>query len=284
MLDDGLEDRGFVAHLMRRGARDDDRLGVDHFPHHAPARIGRGHQDRADAEPLGGHLLKVAEKRIRAGVGPRQGHSQPAEKRAEEGKQRAGLRQAQPEDRVHSRVPRDVRQANHEADRQQRRSTAGRTVRTKLRPIRAGLIPSRARPAPPARTRRCREPPGHSSRQSRPRVPASARPAAFAAPPDGGRAPAASRCQRSAGELISGLAHRKMNKETSRKGDQPLSTAAKECRRCDAGSRSVRRRARIPWRRSAIPGCSSAARSSEKRPWPRSDTSAAMMSTSPDSW
>ena len=95
VLEDDLEDLGLTADLLGRGTRDDDRLCVDHLPHDAPARVGRSHQDRADAEPLGGDFLKVAEEHIRTRVGARQGHSQPAQQGPEEGEGGAGPSQAQ---------------------------------------------------------------------------------------------------------------------------------------------------------------------------------------------
>ncbi len=101
VLEDDLEDLGLSADLLGCGTRDDDRLCVDHFPHDAPARIGCGHQDRADAEPLGRDLLKVTEEHIRTRIGARQGHPQPSQQGPEEGEGRAGPSQAQTEDCIH---------------------------------------------------------------------------------------------------------------------------------------------------------------------------------------
>ena len=80
----GPEDLRLAADLLGGRAGDDDRLGVDHLAHHAAARVGRGHQDGREPQPLGGDLLEIAEEGVRAGVGPGQGHAQPAEQRAEE--------------------------------------------------------------------------------------------------------------------------------------------------------------------------------------------------------
>jgi hypothetical protein len=94
MLEDDLEDLGLAADLLGRGTRDDDRLSVGHFPHHTPTRVGCGHQDWAEAQPLGGDLLQVAEKHIRTRIGAHQGHPQPSQQRSEEWKSEAGSSQA----------------------------------------------------------------------------------------------------------------------------------------------------------------------------------------------
>ena len=52
-----------------------------------PAELAAAHQDRTQAELLGGHLLQVAEQGVRTGVGAGQRHAQPPEQRPEEREQ-----------------------------------------------------------------------------------------------------------------------------------------------------------------------------------------------------
>ena len=70
-----------LALLVRRDARDDDALRVDHLPHDAAAAVRRGREDRVDAELLGADHLQTAEEDVRGGVASRQRDAEPAEER-----------------------------------------------------------------------------------------------------------------------------------------------------------------------------------------------------------
>jgi hypothetical protein len=56
----------------------------------------RRHQDRREAELLGGDLLQTAEEHVRGGVGPGERDAEPAEQRAEERIEHAGGANARP--------------------------------------------------------------------------------------------------------------------------------------------------------------------------------------------
>src|SRR5262249_26133321 len=52
--EDVAQNAPFLAVPARRGAGDDDALGVDHLAHHAAGAVGGGHQHRTQAELEGG--------------------------------------------------------------------------------------------------------------------------------------------------------------------------------------------------------------------------------------
>jgi len=95
-----------VAVPVGRGAGDDNALRADHLAHDAAARVGRAHEDRADANLLGGDLLQTAEKDVGRGVRARDGRAEPPEKRAEEGIKRAAMGEGEAERAVGARIAR----------------------------------------------------------------------------------------------------------------------------------------------------------------------------------
>ena len=116
MPEDEAQDAALVAEPSGRGAGDDDALRVDHLAHHAAGAVRGGHEHRAHADLLSGDGLQVAEEHIASRVAAGQSHAQPAEQRAEEGVEPAGLRQREAERRIHAGVAGEKAEREHRGD------------------------------------------------------------------------------------------------------------------------------------------------------------------------
>ena len=84
MPEDGAEQFALLPPFSGGRRGDDDRLSVDHLAHHSAGGIGRGHEDGIETQFLRGDLLQVAEEDVARRVRAGQGHTEPAEQRAED--------------------------------------------------------------------------------------------------------------------------------------------------------------------------------------------------------
>src|SRR5688572_14976339 len=110
------EDLAFLAVVIRRGAGDDDALGIDHLAHDAAGTVRGAHEDGADTGLFGGDFLQAAEEDVGGGVGSGEGNAEPAEQCSKKWIEAAGLGEGQTEGGVSARVFGDVTEGEHGGD------------------------------------------------------------------------------------------------------------------------------------------------------------------------
>ena len=89
------KDVAFGTHLIRGRRGDADGLRVNHLPHNAAGAVRRAHENRAQVQLFSGDALQSSEQRIRRCIATSQRHPEPADIRAEKGKEPSGSRERQ---------------------------------------------------------------------------------------------------------------------------------------------------------------------------------------------
>ena len=120
MEEDVAENASLVAVPIRRRARDDDALRIDHLAHDAAAAVRRRHEHRADADLFRAYFLQGTEEDVGCRVAAGERDAQPAEQRAKERVELARLRERETERGVGAGVFRHVAQSEHGGDGDER--------------------------------------------------------------------------------------------------------------------------------------------------------------------
>ena len=110
------QDDAFLANETGRDTGDHNTLRVDHFTHHATGTIGGRHQRGRQSELIRRDLLLAAEQCITSRVRTGECDAHPADQRAKERIQPAGIGKGQAHGGIHARIACRVAEREHGDD------------------------------------------------------------------------------------------------------------------------------------------------------------------------